>query len=117
MARPKGALNKRTLSVVNMVQPGEVKYFSLEQFLKNRKRTKMGRRSRKNSSQTEGQEQKQCDGVKDRELTGNSAPAEQSLCHVYSRCSLISGHGRIHSCAGDIDDVLSWGWLACFDNP
>ena len=63
MARPKGALNKRTLSVVNMVQPGEVKYFSLEQFLKNRKRTKMGRRSRKNSSQTEGQEQKQCDGV------------------------------------------------------
>ena len=53
----------------------------------------MGRHTWKVSPQTESQEQKQCDGVKDRELTGNSVPAEQSLCHVYSGCSLISGHG------------------------
>ena len=36
----------------------------------------MGRHTRKVSPQTEIQEQKQCAGAKDRELTGNAIPAE-----------------------------------------
>ena len=70
MARPAGSLNKRTIST-NTTTPGEVKSFSLEHFL-----TKMGRHTWKVSPQTESQEQKQCAGAKDRELTGNSTAAE-----------------------------------------
>ncbi len=36
----------------------------------------MGRHTWKVSPQTENQEQKQCAGAKDRELTGNSTAAE-----------------------------------------
>ncbi|WP_306139741.1 hypothetical protein [Escherichia coli] len=75
MARPAGSLNKRTISA-STTTPGEVKSFSPEQFLKKWRRTKMGRHAWKVSPQAESQEQKQCAGAKDRELTGNSTAAE-----------------------------------------
>ncbi|EFA4228887.1 hypothetical protein AB2G53_00390 [Escherichia coli] len=75
MTRPAGSLDKRTISA-NTTVPGEVKSFLLAQFLKKWRRTKMGRHTWKVSPQTESQEQKQCAGAKDRELTGNSTAAE-----------------------------------------
>ncbi|MCW3186063.1 hypothetical protein OJO68_25160 [Escherichia coli] len=41
MARPAGSLNKRTISA-NTTAPGEVKSFSLEQFLKKMETNKNG---------------------------------------------------------------------------
>ncbi|MGT3874116.1 hypothetical protein, partial [Escherichia coli] len=67
---------KQTNNISKYDNSGEVKSFSLEHFLKKWRRTKMGRHTWKVSPQTESQEQKQCAGAKDRELTGNSTAAE-----------------------------------------